>query len=118
MKLHFSSGLLLKVRGDNNMTKRKNRPAALGNPSNSKQFYGNSYATQRARILKEFEIKQQISTFYFRDILGIVHPAGRIRELREHHKILLSWTREPDQNGVIHRIGLYIYHGLNSHGEV
>lgn len=118
MKLHFLSGSRLKDRGDNNMANRKNCPAALGNPNKSKRVYSNSYATQRARILKEFETRQQISTFYFRDDMGIVHPAGRIKELREQYKILRSWTREPDQNGVIHRIGLYTYHGLKNSGEV
>lgn len=96
---------------------KKNRPAVLGNPIKSKRAYGNSYATQRARILKAFEVQKQMSTFYFRDDMGIVHPAGRIKELRERHKILLSWTREADQNGVIHRIGLYTYHGFKNRVE-
>ncbi len=99
------------------MTK-KNRPADLGNPKKSKRPYGNSCTTQRARMLKEFETRKQISTFYFRDTMGIVHPGGRISDLRKQHKILLSWTHELDQNGVIHRIGLYTYHGLKNSEEV
>lgn len=94
------------------MSKKKNRPAALGNPNQFKRSYDNSYASQRARMLSEFEKNKQISTFYFRNNLGIVHPAGRIMELRGRHNILTSWTYEQDQNGILHRIGVYIYHSL------
>jgi len=100
------------------MVKSMKRPGAMSNPNNSKRLYNNSCATQRAIILKAFEAEKKISTFNFRDNLGIVHPAGRIKELREKHKILTSWTREPDQNGVMHRIGLYTYHGLKKEQEI
>jgi hypothetical protein len=99
------------------MTNKKNRPVRLGNPNSSKRFYSNSYTAQQSRMLKAFETKKQISTFDFRDNLGIVHPAGRIKELRKKHKILTSWTLEVDQNGVGHRIGLYTYHGLKNGQE-
>lgn len=95
-----------------------NRPADLGNPNESKRFYDNSKATQRTRILRTIEKRKQMSTFDLRDELGIVHPAGRIKELREEHDITLSWTRQSDQNGVIHRIGMYTYVGLKNQGGV
>lgn len=96
------------------MTKNKRPDSKLGRSKESKLPYGNSFANQRARILKEFEARKQISTFYFRDKLGIVHPAGRIKELRNQHNIYTSRTNEPDQNGVMHRIALYVYIGQKS----
>lgn len=90
---------------------KKNRPGKLGNPPKNSQKYSNAKSNQRARILKAFEINPHLSTFAFRK-MGILSPAPRIGELREqHHEIDTQWTKEADENGVIHRIGLYIYHG-------
>lgn len=90
----------------------KNCPAALGKPKSTKPPYDNSYITQCSRLLKELEIKKQASTFYLREHLGIVHPAGRIKDLRKKYNILTYRTYEPDKNGVMHRIALYVYLGL------
>lgn len=90
---------------------KKNRPGNLGNPPKNSQKYSNAKSNQRARILKAFEVNSKLSTFAFRK-MGIISPAPRIGELREqHHEIDTQWTNEPDENGVIHRIGLYVYHG-------
>lgn len=90
---------------------KKNGPGDLGNPPKNSQKYSNSKTNQCSRILKAFEVNPKLSTFAFRK-MGIVSPAPRIGELREqHHEIDTHWTNEPDENGVIHRIGLYVYHG-------
>ena len=92
---------------------KMNRPAAPGN-SNSKRPYGNSSASQRAIILKHFNDGPRLSTIQARDQYGILHPCGRVMELRKKgHCIDTHWTTELDANGVPHRIGLYVYQGRN-----
>ena len=95
------------------MTKKTNRPAALGNPQLTKPKYDNTTATQRARILKHFADCPRLSTIQARDELGILHPCGRVMELRRRgYRIDTHWIKEPDSNGVLHRIGLYIFQGM------
>ncbi|QBR84711.1 hypothetical protein E3983_10250 [Legionella israelensis] len=72
----------------------------------------NSLSTQRKKILKHFEKCPQLSTMQARNDLGILHPGGRIMELRKKgYEIVTHWISEPDSNGDIHRIGLYVYQG-------
>lgn len=74
--------------------------------------YKNSKASQRTRILNYFQSSPNLSTLQARNELGILHPGGRIMELRKKgHEILTQWIFEPDNTGVIHRIGLYVYQG-------
>ncbi|MCD6047121.1 MAG: Uncharacterized protein K0S08_768 [Gammaproteobacteria bacterium] len=77
-----------------------------------KRPYDNSRFTQCLRLLSYFnEVKPRINTFEAR-ALGIMHPSGRIKDLRNKGwKILTHWTREPDANGVLHRIGLFVFCG-------
>ena len=98
------------------MTK-KNSPGDLGNPAKNSQKYSNAKPNQRSRILMAFKEHPKISTFAFRN-LGIVSPATRIMELRKRqHDIVTEWTDEPDQNGVIHHIALYVYLGNKNDQE-
>lgn len=93
------------------MDKKKNSPENLGNPK-IKQRYSNSASSQRARILKHFERNPRLSTMQARTEHGILHPGGRIMELRKKgHRIDTHWIDELDANGVIHRVGLYVYQG-------
>lgn len=84
-----------------------------GSKTKKQRLYNNSTSSQRQRILKFFENeKRPLSTFFFRDA-GILHPGGRIKELRTiGHKILTYFVKEADSNGVFHRIGQYSYHGF------
>ncbi|HHF7367437.1 TPA: helix-turn-helix domain-containing protein [Legionella bozemanae] len=85
--------------------------AQLGNPKSKKLL--TSYS-QQARLLKFLERNGKISTMKAREILGILHPCGRSKELRaQGHQIETHWTKEADANGVFHRIGLYVYKGQN-----
>lgn len=96
---------------------KKNGPGDLGNLPKNSQKYSNAKPNQRSRILKAFEVNPKLSTFAFRK-MGIVSPAPRIGELREqHHEIVTDWTNEPDENGINHRIGLYVYHGKKCNQE-
>ena len=84
----------------------------LGNPKSSKLPYDNSVSTQRKRLVKYFESNLRLSTMEARDKMGILHPGGRINELRaKGYLIETRWTNETDANGVPHRVGLYVYQG-------
>src|SRR3990167_3457365 len=99
------------------MTK-KNGPGDLGNPNKSKPTYSNSSSSQRARILRHFLECPRLSTIQARDQYGILHPCGRMMELRKNvYLIDTHWVSEPDANGVLHRVGLYVYKGKNRGGH-
>src|SRR5580704_4030135 len=78
----------------------------------SKPLYDNSASTQKKRLVKYFENNPRLSTIEARDKMGILHPGGRINELRaKGYLIETHWTNETDANGVLHRVGLYVYQG-------
>lgn len=79
----------------------------IGNP-----LYSNSIKSQQERILKIFRKNSSLSTIQARNEYGILHPGGRVLELRKKgHKIDTHWISETDTNGVNHRVGLYVYKG-------
>ena len=67
-----------------------------------KQF-SSSLAAQRQRLFSYLKEHGSITTYQARDLLGIAHPSGRIRELRGQGYLILT-SSEPlaDANGVIH----------------
>lgn len=90
----------------------------LGNLKQPKPVYDNSASTQRKRILSYLKKNHRISTIEAREKLGILHPCGRIKELRaQGYWIETHWTNELDSNGVVHRVGLYIYRGRKEVGH-
>lgn len=91
----------------------KNCPVGLlGNSKKSKPPYSNATSSQRARILKHFETCQKLSTIQARNKYGVLSPAPRMMELKKiGHIIETHWIKEPDANGVLHRVGLYVYLG-------
>lgn len=92
------------------MTYSINHPVEqLGNPK-SKHLYSNAIRSQQARLLKHFEACPRLSTIEAREQYGILHPCGRVMELRKKgHRIDTHWISAPDTNGVLHRVGLYVY---------
>ncbi|HAT8370927.1 helix-turn-helix domain-containing protein [Legionella pneumophila serogroup 1] len=91
--------------------KIKLSPDRLGSPK-SMPPYNNSIESQQARILSHFKICPRLSTIEARNKYGILHPGGRMMELRKKgHIIHTHWIYETDSNGVHHRVGLYVYHG-------
>lgn len=88
-----------------------NSPVSLSH--SKKEFsYDHSLLSQRRRILKHFKCTPTLSTFEARNKYGIPHPGGRMMELRKlGHRIETIWTYQADNNGITHRIGLYVYHG-------
>ncbi|MFT4059799.1 MAG: helix-turn-helix domain-containing protein [Legionella sp.] len=95
------------------MAYKANCPAEhLCNTKSQKSLYDNAASTQRKRILSYLEKNHKFSTIEAREKLGVLHPCGRVKELRaKGYLIETHWTNEPDANGVIHRVGLYIYKG-------
>lgn len=86
--------------------------SGLQNNPKSKPLYDNSTTSQSLRILKHFDVCPRLSTIQARNEYGILHPGGRVMELRRKgYRIDTHWVNEPDSNGVNHRIGLYIYKG-------
>tara|TARA_Y100001968_G_C19441520_1_gene762821 strand:+ start:2714 stop:3019 length:306 start_codon:yes stop_codon:yes gene_type:complete len=90
----------------------KNRPEGLlGNPK-ANPNYSNSASSQRARLLNHFESCPRLSTVEARETYGVLHPCGRIMELRKKGYLIdTHWTITPDSNGVLHRVGLYVFKG-------
>lgn len=91
------------------MTDKKKTPSAAATTNKGSlkiRLYGNSSRTQRARILRYFrEEKPRLTVSEAREILGIMVVRPRIHELR---------VDEYDRNGVKHRNGQYVYHGMKS----
>lgn len=57
---------------------------------------------QRYRLLEALRLRP-VSTFEARTQLDIPHPAARVQELRETHRIITHWTREDG-----HRVAKYV----------
>ncbi|MFC3093005.1 hypothetical protein DRW07_02145 [Alteromonas sediminis] len=75
-----------------------------------------SRAVQMARLLTYLKEHRRITTLQARHLLSIMHPAGRIKELRqEGHKIEMHWVFDFDSAGKKHKQGLYVYKG-GKHG--
>ncbi|HAT1995465.1 TPA: transcriptional regulator [Legionella pneumophila] len=90
---------------------KKSSPENLGNLKR-KPTYDNSLLAQHKRILKHFKNSPTLSTFEARDKYGIPHPSGRVLELRKKGYLIdTHWVYQTDNNGVVHRIGLYLYRG-------
>jgi predicted ArsR family transcriptional regulator len=69
----------------------------------------NSASSQRSTILKYLNEHGSLTTLQCRDELGIMHPAARVRELREAgHKIVTHWVRSEDRTGTKHREARYV----------
>lgn len=69
----------------------------------------NSNAAQRGRLLQYLRQHGSITTLKARDELSVMHPSGRIRELRHvGHSIITNWVIDIDSAGIKHRQGLYV----------
>ena len=87
---------------------KKNRPTPKSQPVKRKgQFINNSLEAQRARLIDLLKIAPRTTT-ELRDRYSIMHPAGRIKELRKlGYDIRLEWIEQYDASGVPHRAGRY-----------
>ena len=76
--------------------------------STSAHFHTNTATAQRARLLDELRCRP-VSTLDARRKLDILHPAGRVLELRRAGvQIVTFWVTEPTDCGKTHRIAPYV----------
>lgn len=76
------------------------------------QYRGESRETQRTRLLEALK-RYRVSTIEARKYLDIMHPAGRVKELRDTgHDVGLIWTREETDAMRLHRVGVYFLKGV------
>lgn len=68
-----------------------------------------SRAMQRAALLKWLQVHQRITTLQARNELGIMHPAGRVQELRKSGcNIATDWKWGADATRRRHKQALYV----------
>lgn len=74
------------------------------------QFNGVDRASQRQCLVAAFELYPMLTTVEIRDYLNILHPAGRVKELRgEGCNIVTLWVTVEADNRTKHRIGQYLW---------
>lgn len=77
--------------------------------SNGKSTTDLSTEAQRQRLLDALTERGSITTQQARDELEVMHPAGRIMELRKKGvEIVTVWAHEQSAGGVVHRIARYL----------
>ncbi|MCU7870736.1 MAG: helix-turn-helix domain-containing protein [Candidatus Thiodiazotropha sp. (ex Lucinoma borealis)] len=60
---------------------------------------------QRQKILKHLQEGKYLTILFVREMLGIMHPAMRFKELRHKgYNIITYWWAEIDVTGTHHRI--------------
>lgn len=85
------------------------KPASQPNQSQGhfNPVKGNSLAKQRMRLITALRAAP-VDTFRARGELDIMHPAGRVKELRAlGYNIHLTWIYKYSEAGEKHRIGQY-----------
>lgn len=72
-------------------------------------FKGVSTATQVDRLREAFHQFPSLSTVEIRAHLDIIHPAGRVKTLREEGmNIVTLWTLVQSEDGDTHRVANYL----------
>jgi hypothetical protein len=75
----------------------------------TQQRYSNSLANQRQRLLNYLKQNRSITTLEARHKLDIMHPSGRIKELKEDgYYIVTNWRIDTTPEGKTHRVAEYI----------
>jgi hypothetical protein len=78
-----------------------------GSEIDTRHYPEEAAARQRARLLDHLR-RTGITTLEARGRLGIMHPGGRIFELRARGwRIVTTWRRIADEAGRVHRIARY-----------
>lgn len=93
-------------------TKRKtalNNDKQAARQKRPSRHTGNSAFSQRMRIVDWFTNKPSLTTEQARRELDIMHPGGRIMELRNMgYNILTFWEDVPTASGKTRRIARYV----------
>jgi hypothetical protein len=75
----------------------------------AEQLSGTSRATQRVRLRAAFHQFPMLNTVEIRTGLDIIHPAGRVQELREEGiNIVTLWTMIESEAREKHRVANYL----------
>lgn len=96
------------------MTATKKKPGGAGGTGPGNEFDHGHYpeetaARQRARLLGYLRRIGSVSTTEARGKLGIMHPAGRVLELRAAGwRIVTAWDESTDSTGRTHRVARYV----------
>lgn len=73
---------------------------------------GNDSVTQANRLLEALQLLTSLTTQDLRQDLDIMHPAGRIKELRVRgFEIQTHWADYPTACGKKHHMARYVYMG-------
>ena len=75
-----------------------------------------SKAAQQARLLEALQTRGGVTTSDAREYLSVMHPAGRVRELRAKGfdiETCMLWAA--DDAGVLHRQALYVLRRGDDH---
>lgn len=75
----------------------------------AKTMSGNAGATQAARLLEALRYGP-VTTNEARRFLDVFDPAARVRDLRHKlgHEIETLWQHSVTEQGIAHRVGLYV----------
>lgn len=81
-------------------------------------YQSNSLPAQRKRLAAWLELHGSITTDEARRELDIMHPAGRMSDLRARgFNIATVWDNSPTARGSMHRMGKYVYLGRQEESE-
>lgn len=84
------------------------KQAAPTTETTRNDFNFNLKPIQRRRLLNHLRENGSVTTIQARKELDILHPAGRIKELRaDGHAIHMVWCDVPTDCGRLHRVGKY-----------
>lgn len=77
----------------------------------------NSFAQQCQSLLDYLRLHGSCTTIEARQSLDIIHPAGRVLDLRKAgEKIDTVWTWDVTEQGKPHRVAKYLLTGGSAHG--
>lgn len=80
-----------------------------GAKNNNSQSQGNSLPAQRQRLLGYLRRRGSITTIEARRELDIIHPAGRVQDLRKQGEpIDTIWVEDFTEQGLPHRVAKYV----------
>lgn len=93
------------------MTNKKPSHANLGDAAQQNRHnHPNTLSSQRKRLLAYLQKCEKITTDEARTKLDIMHPAGRIRELKTlGYVITCKRLTFVNKNGISHKMGVYTY---------
>ena len=97
---------------NNEKTKNKGLVALTTNPKDitkKPKFTDNSSHNQCLKLLDWLLEKSTITTDQAREHLDVMHPAGRIKELREAGYLIITvWITWISDFGIKHRVAKYV----------